>query len=258
MVEADELSGIDRMYEKASLLAGFVDETREVFRDPVNALILAVLLSSPGPVGGEKLYRMVSEELKSWVAKGRVSGVSGVSRGAFFRRLNQLIKYGLVAPVGKGRRRGPYIVRPSVRWLFTRVAVDKELGLFERMEEELYREACKFIKALREGRLFEAFLSLNRLELYFESEAKGLLYMMLEELFFIKNIQSKNMDDLPPIKAKLVEAVGKLEPLPEEDRDEIIQYTIARALYLTISLYHIQIPLIALYKAIMKEKCYFN
>lgn len=29
-----------------------------------------------------------------------------------------------------GRRRGPHVVKPSVRWLFTWVAVGKELGLF--------------------------------------------------------------------------------------------------------------------------------
>ena len=45
-------------------------------------------------------------------------------------------RLGLIVALGRGRRRGPYIVRPSVREQFTRLAIDSQLGIFERIEEE--------------------------------------------------------------------------------------------------------------------------
>ena len=247
------MSSKDETIESTYRLAGEIEELNEYLRDPVSKLILTVLLASPGPVGGEKLYRMVKELIEANRRKGE--HVSGITRSSFYRRLKMLSRYGLVIPLGSGRRSGPYIVRPSVRLQFTRLAADHELGFFDRIEEELSREACKLIRALNGGRLFDAFSSLNRLESYFEAEAKALLYMMVEELFYLKQLQPRNTDSFPEERAKLSRALGKLESLPEGLRDDILQFSIAKALYLITPIYLIQTPLKALYKAVIKEEC---
>ena len=253
MVDDRDMSSKDETIENTYRLAGEIEELNEYIRDPVSKLILTALLASPGPVGGEKLYRMVRELIEA--SRGKGGHVSGVTRASFYRRLKMLARYGLVIPLGSGRRSGPYIVRPSVRLQFARLAADHELGFFDRIEEELSREACKLIEALNEGRLLDAFSSLNRLESYFEAEAKALLYMMIEELFYIKQLQSENTDSYPEERAKLSRVLGKLESMPEELKDDIVQFSIAKALYLTTPIYLIQTPLKALYKAVIKEEC---
>ncbi len=253
MVYDRYMSGKDETIENTYRLAGEIEELNEYIRDPVSKLILTALLASPGPVGGEKLYRMVREFIEA--SRGKGEHVSGITRASFYRRLKMLARYGLIIPLGSGRRSGPYIVRPSVRLQFTRLSADHKLGFFDRIEEELSRETCKLIRALNEGRLFDAFSSLNRLESYFETEAKALLYMMIEELFYLKQLQSRSTESHQKYRLKLSRALEKIESMPEELKDETIQFLIARALYLTTPIYLIQTPLKALYKAIIKEKC---
>ena len=77
--------------------------------------------------------------------------------------------------------------------------------------------------------------------------------MMIEELLYIKQFQSKNTDSYLKDKAKLSQALRKLDIMPEELKGEIIQFNIAKALYLTTPIYLIQTPLEALYNAIVKE-----
>ena len=57
----------------------------------------------------------------------------------------------------------------------------------EEFEEELVHKACRFITALRGDRLYDASPGLHGPESYFESEAKGLLYMMLRNCPFSRN-----------------------------------------------------------------------
>ncbi len=253
MVNDRGMSSKDETIESTYRLAGEIEELNEYIRDPVSKLILTVLLASPGPVGGEKLYRTVKKLIE--VNREKEEHVSGITRASFYRRLKMLTRYGLVIPLGSGRRSGPYIVRPSVRLQFTRLAADHELGFFDRIEEELSREACKLMRALSEGRLFDAFSSLNRLESYFEAEAKALLYMMVEELFYLKQLQSRSTESSQRDRVKLSWALKEMESMSEELKDETIQFLIAKALYLTTPIYLIQTPLKALYKAIIKEKC---
>jgi len=231
-----------------------IEEINQFLRnDPISRFILAALLASREPVGGEKLYGMVKKAVEE--AKRRGEPVGGVTRASFYRRLRVLERLGIIVALGRGRRRGPYTIRPSVREQFTRLAVDSQLGVLEKIEEELSRDACKMIKAVEEGRWVDAYLSLSRIERYFESEAKWLLALMLGELLYIKELQKKNPSKYTEEDAKLKWALDTLESAPEDLRDTLIQLSIAKALYITTPLYLIQAPLKALYKAIIKENC---
>ncbi len=241
-------------YGDVSGLLVEIEEFNQFLRnDPISRFILAALLASRGPVGGEKLYGMVKEAVEG--AKRRGEPVDGVTRASFYRRLRMLERLGYIVALGRGRRRGPYTVRPSVREQFTRLAVDSQLGVLEKIEEELSREACKMVKAVEEGRWVDAYLSLARIEQYFESEAKWLLALMLGELLYIKELREKNPSKYTEEDAKLKWALDTLESAPEDLRDTLIQLSIAKALYITTPLYLIQTPLKALYKAIIKEEC---
>lgn len=128
MVEDRELFRTVETFSELSRVIEEVEEIRRVFGDHATRVILSTLLLHSEPVGGERLYRMVRE-----------AGVD-TSRPAFYRKLKKLAKYGLVIPLGnpKGRRQGPYTVRPSIRRLFRDLTYQS--GLLDKLEEKL--EGC--------------------------------------------------------------------------------------------------------------------
>ncbi len=67
-----------------------------------------------------------------------------------------------IVALGRGRRRGSYTVRPSVREQFTRLDIDSQLGVLEKMEE-FSREACKIMEAVENGRWVDTYLILLNL-----------------------------------------------------------------------------------------------
>ena len=71
---------------------------------------------------------------------------------------------------------------------------------------------------------------------YFKAEAEALLYMVIEELFYLKQLRSKNIESYQKYRLKLSRALEKIESMPEELNDEIIP-SIAKALYLTTPIY---------------------
>lgn len=90
---------------------------------------------------------------------------------------------------------------------------------------------------------------------YFEAQGRLIFYIMLEELLETKNLLSSRGRNTLGKKAE--KSLQGLHGLSEELVWEILVYGIARAILLTAPPYLIQIPLTALYKALIKEECMF-
>jgi DNA-binding PadR family transcriptional regulator len=211
-----------------------------VSSDRVSRMILAILILSPTPLGGESLYEHL-----------RRLGVD-VSRASFYRRLRKLVEQGLVLPLkvtNKETFRGPYTVRPSLRHIVKEL--ERNPRFLDELEEFLAKHACLYVKALENGDLAEAYMAMDVLGEYFARHGKALLYMMVNELFTLKKAFTHH-ERADPRAKKLAEGLSKL---PKDASHEVAQMGIVRALIPSTILFLIQIPIKALYKAIVKEEC---